>query len=303
MTDQEGLLAAILRDPDEDTPRLMYADEVQHAEPDRAEFIRVQCELHRIRQSTLKAQRRGTEWRTASRGYAACARHESALLAAHPDWFRVECPACIDHDGMNPCPGCGGRGPIYRDGHGIESCRECGSIESSICDTCSGIGHIPGTPRRGFAYSCAATMGQCFEQWNNGGDNHRFVSRLRFVWSDPDQRGTNQRLDAYRNDGSVVAPGDWFPTEWLLCLLRIYPTLEEVRVSDAVPWDAVGVSGWAMHSEEVHQPPHRIPEILYDALTGWSDIDDGWKWYSTHDAAHTALARAVVAVAKKYIQE
>ena len=45
-----ALLAAILANPDEDTPRLVYADWLEeNGEPERAEFIRVQCELEPIR--------------------------------------------------------------------------------------------------------------------------------------------------------------------------------------------------------------------------------------------------------------
>lgn len=39
------LLAAIIAHPDEDTPRLMYADWLQeNGQPERAEFIRIQCD-------------------------------------------------------------------------------------------------------------------------------------------------------------------------------------------------------------------------------------------------------------------
>lgn len=46
-TDETAILASILAFPDEDTPRLMYADEIEESDPARAEFIRVQCELAR----------------------------------------------------------------------------------------------------------------------------------------------------------------------------------------------------------------------------------------------------------------
>ena len=45
MSDEPALLAAILAHPDEDTPRLMYADWLdEHGQPERAEFIRIQCD-------------------------------------------------------------------------------------------------------------------------------------------------------------------------------------------------------------------------------------------------------------------
>lgn len=44
MSDEAALLAAILAHPDEDTPRLMFADWLQeNGQPERAEFIRIQC--------------------------------------------------------------------------------------------------------------------------------------------------------------------------------------------------------------------------------------------------------------------
>lgn len=48
MNDELLLMRAICEHPAEDTPRLMYADAIQEARPDRAEFIRVQCELARL---------------------------------------------------------------------------------------------------------------------------------------------------------------------------------------------------------------------------------------------------------------
>lgn len=46
MTRDDSLLRAILDAPDDDLPRLIYADWLdEHGEPARAEFIRVQCEL------------------------------------------------------------------------------------------------------------------------------------------------------------------------------------------------------------------------------------------------------------------
>src|SRR5438093_1495473 len=56
-TTRSALLAAICAHPDEDTPRLVYADWLdEHGEHDRAEFIRVQCELTRLRDEDCEAQ-------------------------------------------------------------------------------------------------------------------------------------------------------------------------------------------------------------------------------------------------------
>src|SRR5438874_5119877 len=48
MTDRDALLTAIIAEPDEDTPRLAYADWLdENGDPDRAEFIRAQIEAER----------------------------------------------------------------------------------------------------------------------------------------------------------------------------------------------------------------------------------------------------------------
>jgi uncharacterized protein (TIGR02996 family) len=49
MSDEKALLAAIWDQPHEDTPRLVYADWLQeNGQPERAEFIRIQCEKERL---------------------------------------------------------------------------------------------------------------------------------------------------------------------------------------------------------------------------------------------------------------
>ncbi len=54
MTDGDALYRAILASPEEDTPRLVYADWLdENGQPDRAEFIRVQIELAQIAPNEL----------------------------------------------------------------------------------------------------------------------------------------------------------------------------------------------------------------------------------------------------------
>jgi uncharacterized protein (TIGR02996 family) len=49
MTDRDAFLRAICENPDDDTPRLVYADWLdEHGEVKRAEFIRVSCELEQV---------------------------------------------------------------------------------------------------------------------------------------------------------------------------------------------------------------------------------------------------------------
>src|SRR5262245_17089304 len=75
----DALRAAVCASPDEDAPRLVYADYVaEHGDAARAELIRVQCEL-----ATLDAthrRRAGLLWR------------EWELLARHAPRWRAELP-------------------------------------------------------------------------------------------------------------------------------------------------------------------------------------------------------------------
>ena len=49
MTDQDSLMRSILDAPDDDAPRLVYADWLEeHGEAERAEFIRLQIEAERL---------------------------------------------------------------------------------------------------------------------------------------------------------------------------------------------------------------------------------------------------------------
>jgi uncharacterized protein (TIGR02996 family) len=55
MSDAPALLEAIRAAPDDDAPRLVYADWLdEHGQPERAEFIRVQCELARRKSPELR---------------------------------------------------------------------------------------------------------------------------------------------------------------------------------------------------------------------------------------------------------
>jgi uncharacterized protein (TIGR02996 family) len=58
MTDREALLRAVCESPDDDLPRLVFADWLEeHDEPERAEFIRVQVELNRQHVVSLETVR------------------------------------------------------------------------------------------------------------------------------------------------------------------------------------------------------------------------------------------------------
>ncbi len=72
MEQQQALLRAVCAEPDDDGPRLVYADWLEeNGQPQRAEFIRVQTELARL---PARSQRR-----------ARLQAREQELLAKHKD--------------------------------------------------------------------------------------------------------------------------------------------------------------------------------------------------------------------------
>jgi uncharacterized protein (TIGR02996 family) len=95
MTEQEAFLQAIIEEPDDDTPRLVYADWLdEHGEDDRAEFIRVQCLQASLpwdddRQSELLAR-------------------EARLLARHYEEWTAVCGGWPDRE-SDGSPGIGFR--------------------------------------------------------------------------------------------------------------------------------------------------------------------------------------------------
>jgi uncharacterized protein (TIGR02996 family) len=56
--ERDALLRAIIDNPDDDTPRLVYADwQDEHGQPEHAELIRVQCEAERLKGRAHTARR------------------------------------------------------------------------------------------------------------------------------------------------------------------------------------------------------------------------------------------------------
>jgi uncharacterized protein (TIGR02996 family) len=169
-TDTEAaLLAAIAAHPEEDTPRLMLADELQErGEQDRAEFIRVQC------LPCTRCDGRGgvpVEGMRAKLMCPHCKGRESALIAKHPEWR----PACLR---------CKGEGEI------------CTSHRAD-CYTCTGTGRI-GTPTRGFLESVTVpTLATVLVQCRG----------IRHIW--PAGSGWQDDKDCRTCHGSGLMPTLW----------------------------------------------------------------------------------------------
>lgn len=114
MTDREALLAAVIREPLDDTPRLVFADWLdEHGEPEQAEFIRLQIELTKPHPRGLKAPqpnligartREFHRWGKRSgwgKRQESLRRREQELLDGNPTWGR---PLAVIFHPDNPLP-------------------------------------------------------------------------------------------------------------------------------------------------------------------------------------------------------
>lgn len=92
MTTEDALLQDILANPSDDTPRLIYADWLdEHGQPERAEFIRVQCKLEEVSRRLHDLQQPEREgdydfWSALQRRERELLRHENV-----EKWGRVDC--------------------------------------------------------------------------------------------------------------------------------------------------------------------------------------------------------------------
>lgn len=102
MSDRESFLRAIIAEPADDKPRLIFADWLdEHGESARAEFIRVQCQL-----------------------------------ALTERWLRVECDDCQSTGECGDCGGAGETAGGYFSEDGMTHCDTCRG--HGLCKWCGG---------------------------------------------------------------------------------------------------------------------------------------------------------------------
>jgi uncharacterized protein (TIGR02996 family) len=315
-TDRSALLAAIVAQPEDDALRLVYADALQEAgEDDRAEFVRVQCELARMKEPNypewLKTnQQERNKWRAFLKVHTAyhkklkplCAR-ESALRAAHESAWRAG-PVCGR---------CGGKGERRRDySSGKRSI-------NAVCHDCHATGDGGGLLRwdanmndasthtwyyrvdfvRGFVHRVHCTLAECVAEERvecAACDGRGIVPRNLFnPGTNPPSHATCGQCNALGYTTRTV------PSPWLRSVLTATPEralVREVVCSDAVPHEFPGHSrpfSWCRASND-DDPPYygaaRIPYPIFDLMPDTMP-SSAWRYFPTREAAVTALARAL----------
>jgi uncharacterized protein (TIGR02996 family) len=289
-SDAGALLATIYDQPEEDTPRRMYADAIEDVDPARAELIRVQCEAA-AQYPTITKPCRNEE--CASPGCALLLRAES-LIAAHEARWRAgpKCERCEGKgdwfDGYawwKDCPECWVSGDIgglmrvfnYTHDHGdgtahgedelvrIEYVRGFARVNARSEDVWK---LVPGTT----CHNCKG-LGQVSER-----------------------RTTS---DCVHCNGRGHSPDSWHPTPWIAAVLRHHP-VTEVWVTDREPIAVDGGFWWwptpgKVNRLETHG--YSIPDPVFDRMAGGSkgyrighDTEHAWIY---PDPAKVALARVV----------
>lgn len=234
MTDLEALYRAVLAHPDEDTPRLMYADEVQEADPARAEFIRTH-----IARANYIARGHGLTYR------------ECPLTAGDPHDACPECWACLQlefrayHDLLRAnaerwepaCGACGGKGTWRVTAKNVrvgDTVLAASAPATFRCPACKDTGRQPCRWERGFPVVEVAEMGQV---WHAVGKNR------------PDLK-------------SEFAP-IWEPTRWLRDLLRTHHVAGVVpKLSQTVPPHERGIT-YSWEPSQLPPPVHRHCSEVY----------------------------------------
>ena len=270
MSDRDRLIRAIVSQPDEDTPRLAYADWLdEFGEPERAEFIRVQIELAAVQRAAKEA---GAQPHL--QGYAGrvtvLARREGQLLdlaAMHnwvefpavwniTDWWHtrgfvseVRCDMVTLLGGA--CGRCGGGGTIEQ----YE-----GALPDAPCPRCKGTGRTEGIAADLFArhpVTSVVVTDKRPSEWSAGVEGEQ----REWVW----ERSMGDQ------DGAL---------EW--------------SYLGAGPFDAGG-------DPEVSVLPGEVFDIMAGVSGGYYFVigKDSHKRYDTEADANAALSAAIVAVCRE----
>lgn len=275
------LLIAIRDNPDDDTPRLVYADRLDElGDHDRAEFVRTQVEASRLCLPGSEADPRNGI-RTAADGSLvydsppalarpALARlwslqkRESALLAAHPEWSSVPCPGCKESrrvQGCNPpnCSTCGGSGDLLR---------------YRVPESAGGITDVyPVEFRRGFLEVVTVpTLGEAVWRWDVTGGRYESATH-------------------------------WLPNDWGRAVVAAVPTLREVRVADRSPFHSQydsggqqyppGHSGGLWFDADITTAFSHLGPAVFGKLKGGILTNPHCREYPTPEGALSALGPAV----------
>lgn len=277
--DETAFRAAIQAEPENDTPRLAYADWLDESAPagavlpvPRAEFIRVQCgpDTGCTGYGNWPAEKCGCD-RCLSK------RRESALLAANSaEWARG--PKCKKCDG----------------GWANTATRPdlASRLTEKRCAVCEGTGDAGGLTWK-------------FDYIRNDEGSHSSrvkhePARVRFRRGFPHRVEVPRLVDCFASGFTEYGIGPDAPTLWLAAAVAAHPVMEAVPL-DREPY--LNAAGCFIYGRTVGMGAHAssvIPDALFELLEGrkWDTLHRSWQAYDTREAAIAALARAIVTFAR-----
>ena len=262
MTTREGLVAAILAAPDDDLPRLVFADWLEeNGEADRAAWIRIQCELER----TMPDRRpwyipgnwpdkvRPTSRQNLERHIWAKAVESEMVL----DWFKVFAHNSVSEAGV---------GIIW------------GDDQMSDTDDDDGTECPRATIRRGFVSEVHCTLAD----WcgDDGGEPILFESPAA--------------------DYGVVYPSRLRRAGIGPQIVRRHP-VERVVLVDREPWQTGNRWSWWTESTAETRPyevASSLPQDVFRLMHGHNNYYTDSRAFPTREDADKAMSAALIAWAK-----
>jgi uncharacterized protein (TIGR02996 family) len=232
LTMPEVFLQDIIAHPEDDAPRLVYADWLEeHGDGARAEFIRVQCELAK-KDRVADQLKVPVPLRSAPR-YDALRRRERGLLEAHRRaWTALVPGVTIDAWSLDEptLPYTYGVRALFRRGFVAEVTLALADFCGGPCGRCGGVGAIDHDPIGG----------------PDPDDGRLYVEAPPSRWECPACRGTGR------------APGHG------PALVRAAP-LERVTLSDREPGRYTGCWAWFMQGG-LGRTESQLPDCLFDLI-------------------------------------
>jgi uncharacterized protein (TIGR02996 family) len=285
-SDEAALLAAIAAHPEEDTPRLAYADLLDETgRHERAEFIRAQVGAARLtRPENCVCGYRGSPVCDPCVEWGRLTNRSTALLATHGrGWCKVPCANPLCRGGYWPHSGDPNTYP-------------------GKCHHCSGTGRYEVVWERGFPLAVKCGRLEDVVEYRRKrctapGCEDGTVGRPK-PGSGPGGQWMGRMCNECDGTGEVTG-SEWRPTAWALSVVRWHP-VTRFEVTDARPFETMaGYFRW--WKDDPHASPgSSLPGPVYDAVIN-ELVEGGLKaeWPRTRDAALAALYRALGTVVRR----
>lgn len=295
-TDQSALLTAVRANLADDAPRLIYADWLdEHGEPDRAEFIRVQCEFAPITSEQILAWDRQLGKRAWLSRVGSLRRRERELLES----FWID-----DENEIRSI---------------LSGARNDGTADLGLIGNKFGIrlAFDAGIRwqehwfeyRRGFLSTITTTMaiwaGETCRMCHTARQSLETFQQL--FGRGPlcvDCGGRSLEGNVQPGTGRVNAHGPAIVRAECAAVERVeFSDKRPAILSHPLTHELVrGHAGWRTEDHEIFEDS--LPPDVWELLDGWQEDDpptdrSGWKWYDSEADALAALSRAAIELESK----